>query len=115
MPKLTDKLIEVESYMLENLLNNSMMYLAMEKQDNNKFQPIITTARPVYTNKLQKYSDVNSVPTMTSDITTAEFRKGYISTASSTYNASYIPACAFNHNLASKWMASVIGGTNGYK
>lgn len=108
--KVNELVAITESYMLENLLNNSMMYLAMEKQSNNKFQPIITTARPVYTNKLQKHSDINSVPTMISDITTAEFRKGYISTASSTYNASYIPACAFNHNLATKWMASVVGG-----
>src|SRR5574344_1774116 len=84
--------------------------IVMEKQSNNKFQPIITTALPVYTNKLQKHSDINSVPTMISDITTAEFRKGYVSTASSTYNGSYIPACAFNHNLATKWMASIVGG-----
>lgn len=108
--KVNELVAITESRMLENLKNNSMMYLAMEKQADNRFEAIITTARPVYANKLQKHSDVNSVPAMTSNITTGEFRQGYVATASSTYNASYIPACAFNHNLASKWMASVVGG-----
>src|SRR5574344_2937858 len=108
--KVNELVAITESFMLENLINNSMMYLGLEKNANNRFEPIITTARPVYTTKLQKHSNVNSIPTMNSNITTAEFRKGYISTASSTYNASYIPACAFNHNLATKWMASVVGG-----
>src|SRR5574344_2851899 len=108
--KVNELVAITESFMLENLINNSMMYLAMEKQADNRFEAIITTARPVYANKLQKHSDVNSVPAMTSNITTCEFRQGYVATASSTYNASYIPACAFNHNLASKWMASVVGG-----
>lgn len=99
-----------QSYMLENLLNNSMMYVGLEKQSDNNFSPVITTARPVYSTKLQKYSDANSVPTMISDITSAEFKKGYVCTASSTYNGSYLPSCGFNHNLATKWMASIVGG-----
>jgi len=108
--KLNKLAVITQSYMLENLFNNSMMYVGMEKQSDNNFIPIITTARPVYTTKLQPYSDVNSVPTMISDITSAEFKKGYAATASSTYNASYLPSFGFNHNLASKWMASVVGG-----
>ncbi len=49
------------AFTLENLYNNTEMYLGFIKNFENRFKPFITTACPVYANKIQKYSNKNSI------------------------------------------------------
>jgi len=97
-----------DSFMLENLLNNSMMYIGIEKQENGEVKPVVTTAQPVYTTKRQKHSARNSVPSMISNTTSTEFKHNYLCSASTCYGG--YPACsAYDSNLTSKWLALVVG------
>ncbi len=110
----TNQLSVVSSeFNLENLYNNSYMFIATERQEDNCFKPVITTAQPVYSQTLQKYSVRNSIPTMISFTTSSEFNYGYSVSASSFYSGTggtFYPFFAFNHNWANKWLASVAGG-----
>jgi hypothetical protein len=97
---------------IENLYNNATMYLGYIKNETNHFEPFVTTACPVYSNSLQRYSDKNSVPTMISNTTSTEFKVGYTVSCSSYYvpsGASYPPYLAFNGNLSNKWVANIVG------
>ena len=96
-------------YSIENLNNNSLNFIALERQKDNRFNHVVTTAQPVYTNKLQKHSVRNSIPTMISTTTSIEFKYGY-SVSASSYHTTYYPFLAFNHNWENKWLASVAGG-----
>lgn len=96
------------SQSIENLYNNSLMYLGYKRNSNNEFEPFITTACPVYSNILQRHSEKNAIPIMISDTTTNEFKYGYFSSASSTY-AGYPPFYAFNGIWNNKWMANIVG------
>lgn len=102
-----------ETINIENLFNNSVMYLGFKKNDENKFKPFVTSACPVYTNSLQKYSNKNSVPTMISLTTSKEFKFGYTASSSSFYaptGASYPAYLAFNGVRSDKWIANIVGG-----
>ena len=96
------------SQSIENLYNNSLMYIGYKRNSNNEFEPFITTACPVYSNILQRHSEKNAIPLMISDTTTNEFKFGYFSSASSTY-AGYPPYYAFNGIWNNKWMANIVG------
>lgn len=110
----TNQLSVISSeFNLENLYNNSYMFIATERQEDNCFKPVVTTAQPVYSQTLQKYSVRNSVPTMISFTTSTEFNYGYSVSTSSYYagqGGTFYPFFAFNHNWANKWLASVAGG-----
>ena len=102
-----------ESISIENLLNNSIMYVGFKKNSENKFEPFVTSARPTYSNSLQKYSNKNSIPTMISLTTSKEFKFGYTASCSSFYTptgASYPCYLAFNGVRNNKWVANVVGG-----
>ncbi len=108
--KVNELALICETYNLTNILDNALMYVGFEKQSDNSFAPIVTTAQPVYSYNLQKHSNYNSVPDMISYTTSLEFKAGYSCSSSSVYNASYYAFNAFDKNMASKWMASVPGG-----
>ena len=102
-----------EAVSIENLFNNSVMYIGFKKNSENKFKPFVTSARPTYSNSLQKYSNKNSVPTMISLTTSKEFKYGYVASSSSFYaptGASYPAYLAFNGVRNNKWIANVVGG-----
>lgn len=102
-----------KEHTIENLFNNSQMYLGYIKNSENRFEHFVTTACPVYTNSLQRYSDKNSVPTMISHTTSKEFKFGYVASASSHYvpQGGNFPAyLAFNGIWTNKWIANVVGG-----
>lgn len=102
-----------KEHTIENLFNNSQMYLGYIKNSENRFEHFVTTACPVYTNSLQRYSDKNSVPTMISYTTSKEFKFGYVASASSHYvpQGGNFPAyLAFNGIWTNKWIANVVGG-----
>lgn len=94
---------------IENLYNNSLMYVGYIKNSENRFETFVTTACPVYSNNLQRYSNKNSVPTMISDTTSKEFKYGYIASSSSIYKTNN-PYLAFNGAWDNKWIANVAGG-----
>lgn len=101
-----------QSMELANLYDNSTMYIAVEKNSTGKFEPIVTTAQPVYSKKLQRHSNKKSIPKMISYTTSQDFKFGYIASASSflSVQGGIYPAwLAFNGNLANKWVASVVG------
>jgi hypothetical protein len=111
--KVNQMALIANKYNLENLYNNAFMFIAMEKQSDNSFKPVVTTAQPVYSQSLQKYSSRNSIPPMISFTTSSEFNYGYSVSASSFYSAAggtFYPFFAFNHNWSNKWLASVAGG-----
>lgn len=98
---------------IENLYNNAISYLGYIKNSENRFEPFVTTARPVYTNNPQRHSDTNSVPTMISMTTSKQFKSGYVVTESSHYvpQGGNFPAyLAFNGIWNSKWIANIVGG-----
>jgi len=100
-------------YNVDNLYNNTFNFIALERQTDNRFEHIVTTAQPVYTNKLQKHSVRNSVPTMIGAYSSVEFNYGYTVSASSYYSGqggTFYPYYAFNHCWSNKWLASVTGG-----
>lgn len=102
-----------KGHTIENLLNNSQMYIGYFKNSENRFEHFVTTACPVYTNSLQRYSNKNSVPTMISNTTSNEFKFGYVASASSHYTpqgGSYPAFFAFNRIWTNKWVANVVGG-----
>lgn len=102
-----------EEQTIENLYNNAMMYVGYIKNNENRFEPFVTTACPVYANKLQRFSNKNSVPTMISLTTSNEFKSGYVISCSSHYvpsGASYPAQLAFNGIWNNKWVANVVGG-----
>lgn len=98
-----------KEHTIENLFNNSLMYLGYIKNSENRFEHFVTTACPVYTNSLQRYSNKNSVPKMISNTTSKEFKFGYCASASSNL-AAYPPYLAFNGIWTNKWVANVVGG-----
>lgn len=98
-----------KEHTIENLFNNSQMYIGYVKNSDNRFEHFVTTACPVYTNSLQRYSNKNSVPRMISHTTSNQFKFGYVASASS-YTAAYPAYLAFNGIWANKWVASVVGG-----
>ena len=59
------------SQSIENLYNNSLMYIGYKRNSNNEFEPFITTACPVYSNILQRHSEKNAIPLMISDISSS--------------------------------------------
>lgn len=102
-----------KEHTIENLFNNSQMYLGYIKNSENRFEHFVTTACPVYTNSIQRYSDKNSVPTMISHTTSKEFKFGYVASASSHYvpqGGNYPAYLAFNGIWTNKWIANVVGG-----
>ena len=102
-----------KEHTIENLYNNSLMYLGYIKNSENRFEHFVTTACPVYVNSLQRYSNKNSVPTMISHTTSKEFKFGYVASASSHYvpQGGNFPAyLAFNGIWTNKWIANVAGG-----
>lgn len=102
-----------KEHTIENLFNNSQMYLGYIKNIENRFEHFITTACPVYSNSKQKYSNRNSVPIMISHTTSKEFKFGYVASASSHYvpQGGNFPAyLAFNGIWTNKWIANVVGG-----
>lgn len=94
---------------IENLYNNSLMYAGYIKNSENRFETFVTTACPVYSSNLQRYSNKNSVPIMISDRTSKEFKYGYVASASSISKTNN-PYLAFNGAWNDKWVASVAGG-----
>ena len=109
----TNRLSQInESLNIENLFNNSYIYLGFKKNAENKFEPFVTSARPAYSNVLQIYSNKNSVPTMISSTTSKEFNYGYKASSSSFYKSEATGGAhlAFNGVRNNKWVANVIGG-----
>lgn len=102
-----------QSHTIENLYNNSLMYIGYTKNAENRFEHFVSTACPVYTNYIQRHSNKNSVPTMISLTTSKEFKCGYTASCSSFYvptGASYPAYLAFNGVWSNKWVANVVGG-----
>lgn len=98
-----------KEHTIENLYNNALMYLGYIKNSENRFEPFVTTARPVYSYNLQRHSNTNSVPAMITDFTSNQFKFGYKTSASSVYSTLY-SYLAFNGKWNTKWMANVVGG-----
>lgn len=102
-----------KGHTIENLLNNTYMYVGYKKNDNNQFENFITTASPVYSDNLQRHSNKNSVPAMLSFTTSKGFDFGYVVTESSHYvpqGGNYPGYLAFDGFSNTKWIANVVGG-----
>lgn len=99
-----------QNQVLDDLFDNSITYIAAEKDTNGEINILKTTAPPAYAYSRQKNSEINAIPKMISNTTSQEFTSGYQTTASSFYNATYAPYCAFDKLPLSKWMSSVVGG-----
>lgn len=111
--KINQMALITESFTLENLLNNSLMFVGLEKNADNRFAPFITTAQPVYCDTLQRHSNLNSIPDMVANSICEDFKTGYNCSGSSFYagaGGTFHYFYAYDYNLASKWMASVVGG-----
>lgn len=95
-----------EEQTIENLYNNAISYLGYIKNSENRFEPFVTTARPIYANNLQRHSDTNSVPNMISFTTSKQFKSGYVVSESSHYvpqGGNYPAYLAFNGIWNNKW------------
>lgn len=102
-----------QPHTIENLYNNSLMYIGYIKNSENKFEHFVSTACAVYTNSLQRHSNKNSIPTMITPTTSKEFHYGYSVSCSSFYTPQgsiFAPHLAFNKMWNYKWVANVVGG-----
>ncbi|MFA6990364.1 MAG: discoidin domain-containing protein, partial [Candidatus Gastranaerophilaceae bacterium] len=99
-----------QSQILTELLDNTLTYLAAEKDADGAVKTIKTTAFPSYVLAKQKYSDFNSIPKMYSYTSSYEFTSGYLASASSQTSETYASWKSFDKIPASKWMAAVVGG-----
>lgn len=93
-----------------DLPDNSLSFIASEKNPDGSVAIFKTTACPAYSSIKQKYSNFNSIPSMYSNTSSCEFSSGYLASASAQYNDTYAPWKALDKSPASKWLAPVTGG-----
>ena len=110
--KLNQMSIISQGHRFDNIPNNSIIHTGFKRNKDNRFEPFLTTAQPVYSQNLQRHSDKSSFPAMISATTSIDFVSGYLVSASSSLagTAPLPPHLALNGNLANKWQAAVVGG-----
>ncbi len=101
------------NHIFKELQNNACNYFGYKRNAENRLEPFLTTARPVYASTVQRHSQTNSIPTMLSFTTSKEFNNGYVVSESSHYvpqGGNFPGYLAFNKVWNNKWVANVVGG-----